>query len=215
MRLNKKHIKVVLLILALLVLFSTLFFYSYSRYITQLSAVFKTNIIALGQVEISLAETKVDEYGVPLTGSEAGTTSSGQSYKLIPGCTYVKDPFITVAKGSNPCWLFVKVENGISIFEEESNTIYDQMIKNGWIPLEGEANIYYHDIVDAFTEEKIVKVFEEFTIHPAANAAKEWDTMTPENTKVTIRAFAIQAEGFDSIDNTKEENVKLAWAALN
>lgn len=214
MKFRKEYIKYIVLIFMLLLFFVFLLSGTYGRYITRRSTLFKTEIVALGKVEISLAETKVDLLGVPLIGTEAGTTNSKQTYKLIPGYKYVKDPHITIDKGSNPCWLFVEVDNGIAAFEADTNTIYAQMIANGWTLLEGENNIYYHDIVDAFDEEKTVKVFDEFTIDGWANEVDGWDVITPENTNVSIRAYAIQADGFDDVNKTKEENAISAWAAL-
>ena len=57
------------------------------------------NTFTVGNVDIELTET--DGNGNNVTGNE---------YKLIPGHTYTKDPTVTVKKGSEACWLFVKVD---------------------------------------------------------------------------------------------------------
>ena len=215
---QKKKNKINYIVAALLVLLlviAALATSAYSKYVRKYSAEFKADIVALGQVEIFLTETKVDEYGTPLTGAEAGTTNQGQAYKLVPGFTYTKDPLITVVSGSNPCWLFVEVKNDIEQFEASTNPIETQMLENGWTPIDGEENVYYHDIVDAFDAEQTVKVFEEFTIDGYANEVEGWDAVTPDSTTVTICAYAIQADGFNDEEKSKEENIASAWAALN
>ena len=39
------------------------------------------------------------------------TESTGSTYTLIPGSVIIKDPRVTVGKGSEDCWLFVKLEH--------------------------------------------------------------------------------------------------------
>jgi hypothetical protein len=64
------------------------------------------NTFAVGAVEIDLDEAKVDEYGNMVTG--AGRVKAN-TYKLLPGHTYVKDPTVHVKAGSEPCYVRVLV----------------------------------------------------------------------------------------------------------
>lgn len=173
-----------------------------------------SNTFTIGQVNITLTETKVDEYGVKLTGSEAGTTDAGQEYKMLPGREYVKDPIVTVVSGSEQCWLFVRVENGILSYESDEATIASQLAANGWTLVEGETDVYYHAIVDARDAEQTVKVFEKFIIADDADNVTGWSEVTPQNTKVSVTAYAIQADGFNDADKTEAVNAAAAWAAL-
>lgn len=83
-----------------------------------------TNTFTVGKVEITLTEAKTDAYGqkvneqgnpdsaegndeVRLDGSEG---RKGNSYVLVPGQTYHKDPTLTVKQGSEDCIVFVKVK---------------------------------------------------------------------------------------------------------
>lgn len=50
------------------------------------------NTFTIGNVSISIAESKVDENGVPV-GEE---TTDANEYRLVPGVTYTKDPTVTV-----------------------------------------------------------------------------------------------------------------------
>jgi len=168
-----------------------------------------SNTFSVGQVHITLSETKVDVYGAELTGEDAGTTSQGQAYKMLPSHEYVKDPTITVTAGSEPCWLFVKVDNGISAYEAKAtaNTIASQLTANGWTLVDGQTNVYWHAVVDAREEAKTVQVFEKFVIADNANTVDGWSAVTSENTKVSVTAYAIQSDGFTDAES--------AWAALN
>lgn len=147
-----------------------------------------TNTFTVGSVNITLDEAKVDEYGVPATPA---SRVQENTYKLIPGHTYTKDPTVHVTKGSEVCYLFVKVTNDIVDIEADT-TIAAQMAALGWKPLEGVDGVYYYqDKVDARAEAKDVPVFRNFTVKTDA------DISDYANKTVTITAYAIQADGFD------------------
>ena len=93
----------------------------------------------------------------------------------------------------------MKVTNDISAIEDVTK-IADQMTANGWTAVEGADGVYaYGQIVDARTEAKDVKVFESFKISSTA------DVSTYAGKTITIDAYAIQADGFDT--------AAAAWAA--
>ena len=75
-----------------------------------------TNTFTVGSVAIDLDETDVTVYGV----KETDTKVKANTYKLIPGHLYIKDPTVHVKKGSEECWLFIKVSNGIASAEAGS-----------------------------------------------------------------------------------------------
>ena len=93
-----------------------------------------TNTFTVGKVAITLDEAKVDANGAAVTPEER---VKANSYKLIPGHAYTKDPIIHVDASSEKCWLFVKVENGISAIEDSENTIAAQLADNGWSAVTG------------------------------------------------------------------------------
>lgn len=154
-----------------------------------------------GIVEGGLDETDVDEYGV----KDGDTRVTENTYKLIPGHTYVKDPTIHVAEGSEKCWLFVEVVNGIEDIEADSTAanaekpyknIADQMAANGWTHLSGD--IYYQEAAATTSAAKDYIVFKEFKVADNADVS----TLAGENGKVsatiTVTAYAVQADGFTS-----------------
>ena len=160
-----------------------------------------TNSFTVGNVTITLDEAKVDAYGKLDTTATARVKEN--TYKLIPGHEYTKDPTVHVATGSEDCWLFVQVVNGISGLEAGSvaggyQTIAEQMTAHGWTAVENATDVYaYNTKVSAGTD---VHVFDQFKIDGKANVS----TVT-ENTKITIKAYAVQADNFDS--------PAAAWAA--
>lgn len=142
------------------------------------------NTFTVGSVTITLDELNVDEYGVT-TNTGRGT---GNEYKLIPGHTYTKDPTVHVADNSEDCWLFVKLENGLS--GSETSTIESQMATKGWTLVDAAANVYAHESIHAAGDN--VVVFETFTLSGSANVTALADA------EIIITAYAVQADGFTS-----------------
>lgn len=94
---NKK--KFVLMFASVALIASTVLFGTLA-YFTDKESI--ANTFTVGNIDITLDEAAVNEYGEP-TGSDR--TSDGNEYKLVPGRTYVKDPTITVVKGSEPAYV--------------------------------------------------------------------------------------------------------------
>ena len=150
------------------------------------------NTFTVGKVEITMDEADVDEYGVPVDGA---TRVQENEYKLIPGHTYTKDPTIHVAQGSEACYVFVKIENGIAGIEGTAK-IADQLAANGWAQLATGSDIWYKGTaVDARNAAQDVAVFGSFTI---ATTASGTDIANLASAKIIVTAYAIQADGFNS-----------------
>lgn len=160
------------------------------------SAAKVTNTFTIGNVNITLDETKVDLDGEPVTPAARETLNS---YKLVPGATYTKDPTVHVVANSEDSWIFVKVENGISTFEattgEGYTNIAGQITAKGWTPLEGVDGVYYKEYTSKTTQEDLA-VFDNFRIADTANSTEGWNTV---NTKsIVVTAYAIQKQGLDT-----------------
>lgn len=153
-----------------------------------------------GELESGLDEAKVDEYGVPVEDADRVTENT---YKLIPGHTYVKDPTVHINYVSEDSYIFVKIENGITDIEAASATggyqnIEAQVIANGWLPLADVENVYYKvwnnpGELDEGTYDLVV--FEEFMIGgdvPAEDLAGYIEET------IVVTAYAIQMDGFAS-----------------
>ena len=151
------------------------------------------NTFTVGKVAITLDEARVDDYGKVVSNQDRVKKNT---YKLIPGHEYVKDPTVHFAAGSEASYLFVEVKNGIDAIEtnESGKTIDDQIISNGWSILDENIPGVYYKKVEANTGAAAVdyQVFATFKL--ADDAAVE----DYKNANITITAYAIQADGFDT-----------------
>ena len=168
------------------------------------------NVTLGGDLQEGLDESKVDEYGVQTDGGVTRVT--GNSYKLVPGRTYTKDPTVHVANDSEDSYIFVKVQNGIADFEAETveggyTNIADQITTaNGWTALgDSYPGIYYKEFEQPESEEGYTDlvVFEEFKLADNAQNVEGWDAIDQQ--QITIKAYAVQKEGF--------ETATAAWTA--
>lgn len=144
-----------------------------------------TNSFTVGKVAIVLDETDVDN-------SRESTTTDGRDkknkYHLMPGKEYTKDPIVHVDAESENCWLFVKLENGLSAIIT-GTSIETQMTNNGWILIPGTTNVYARTAANAGGDN--VPVFESFKIDETIT-----DLSAYSDAVITVTAYAVQAEGF-------------------
>lgn len=190
-----------------------------------------SNTFTVGQVGIQMFESKTDKNGVDLDGAEK--TSDGNSYELVPGKNYLKDPTIYVKEGSTPSYLFVKVKNGISSIElEGETTMKAQMIQRGWQLVKKndstQEELYLYVGKDAQGNTKAVETIqtgvvdytsvgsaqaEEYDVFHDFTIATDIDVTDFGGAKVTLTAFAIQTESYTE---TKEglQGYQRAWNAI-
>ncbi len=150
------------------------------------------NTFTVGKVDITLDEASVDVNGATVEG--AGRVRTNE-YKLMPGHEYTKDPTVHVTAGSENSWIFVKVEDGISAYEDTSLTIHDQLATNKWTALNGVANVYYKEYSKSDSATDLV-VFSKFKIADKADEVAGWGNF--KDVKVTVTAYAVQKDGFDT-----------------
>lgn len=124
------------------------------------------NTFTVGSVKINLDETKVNTDGTAVTPVER---VKANEYKLMPGHTYIKDPTVTVLKGSEESYVRMKVtfNNAKEIIALCTNPEF-----------EGEAT----GVENAFPLIRMVNFVE-------ANAAK-WDGIIPDNMVETEKLLA-------------------------
>lgn len=109
------------------------------------------NTFTVGDINIELTETWN-------TASEEGGDNDLWTGKMIPGDTLFKDPTVTVKKGSEACWLFVKVTETCDVTKPNSTDKYafSDFItysvitgENGWTALgDSYPNVYYREVAD-------------------------------------------------------------------
>lgn len=113
-------------------------------YLTASSAV--SNTFTVGSVAITMWESKVDSNGV-ITNATNPEKVHTNSYHLVPGGIYMKNPTIEITSSleGDDMFLYVKSRNGIRNIEEGNQTenpepnaalsMRQQMEKNGWVQL--------------------------------------------------------------------------------
>ena len=146
------------------------------------------NTFTVGNVNIDINETDIDK---------DNDTKANKYEGLIPGMTIDKDPTVTVDANSDDCYLFVKVENGLSAIEiKEGETIAAQMAANGWQLVQDNVYIYTVDGEKAIVAAGASKpVFKTFTLDGAID---ETELAIANNAEIKVTAYAIQTVGFES-----------------
>lgn len=136
------------------------------------------NTFTIGKVEIKLDEAKVNADGIPVEGA---ARVQANSYKLMPGTTYTKDPTVTVKAGSEESYVRMKVtfNNATAIIALCTDPEFADDGPTG--------------VENAFPLIRMVKFVE-------ANAAK-WDGIIPDNMVDTEEMLADEYY-FDAANDT-------------
>ena len=177
------------------------------------------NTFTVGKVAIKLDEAKVDTDGTPVTPADR---VKANSYKLLPGHTYNKDPMVTVLEGSESSYIkmtvtFSKANELDAIFAPtgaELTSIFNGYDSNNWT-YKGNTEdatadtrtyeFWYKEAVGAPTADLALDaLFDSITV-PGAITNAQLETI--EGMTITVNAYAIQADGF--------ANAEAAWAAFD
>ena len=124
--------------------------------------------------------------------------------KMIPGYTITKDPKVTVAAGSEKCYLFVKLEKSTNF-----DNFMTYTVDTGWTALEGAENIYYR-VVDQSAIDRPYYVISGNTVTVKNTVTKADMNGLTENTypTLTVTAYASQFAKNNAENFTAAE----AWA---
>ena len=182
------------------------------------------NTFTVGQVKITLDEAKVNPDGT-LVYKEDGQTPvdrvSTNSYKLLPGHTYNKDPMVTVLKGSEPSYVkmtvtFSKANELDAIFAPDGaklTSIFNGYDATNWIAKGNTKDatadtrtyeFWYKETVSApDADVPLDALFDSITV-PGEITNEQLATI--EGMTITVNAYAIQADGF--------ANAEAAWVAF-
>ena len=177
------------------------------------------NTFTVGQVKIKLDEAKANTDGSLVAGA---ARVKANSYKLLPGHTYTKDPMVTVLKGSEASYVkmtvtFSKASALDAIFDPtgaDLTNIFNGYDSANWI-YKGNTKdaaadtrtyeFWYKEAVSAPTADVALDaLFDSITV-PGAITNKQLATI--EGMTITVNAYAIQADGF--------ANAEAAWAAFD
>ncbi len=178
-----------------------------------------TNTFTVGKVNINLDEAKANTDGSLVEGADR---VKANSYKLLPGHTYNKDPMVTVLSGSESSYVkmtvtFSKASALDAIFAPtgaELTSIFNGYDAANWI-YKGNTKdatadtrtyeFWYKEAVGAPTADVALDaLFDSITV-PGEITAEQLATI--EGMTITVNAYAIQADGFT--------DANAAWAAFN
>ena len=171
-----------------------------------------TNTFTVGDIDIELKEHSLVNGN--LSENEV-TANIANTYKVLPGTTQPKDPFVRFVKDSEACWLFVKIT-------ETNNTVSNKTYKYVTYDVDTPAwtevatGVYGRKLTAAEakkdTEYKILRNNE---VTYNENLTKGELTVANTNKPVlTFQAYAIQSEGLklNGVDVTTAAD---AWTVLN
>ena len=177
------------------------------------------NTFTVGKVAIKLDEAAANTDGTLVPNADRVKTNS---YKLLPGHTYNKDPMVTVLKGSEPSYIkmtvtFSKANELDAIFAPtgaDLTSIFKGYDAANWIAKgntkDATANtrtyeFWYKEAVGAPDGDVALDaLFDSITV--PGSVTKE-QLATIEGMTITVNAYAIQADGF--------ADAGAAWAAFN
>ena len=212
----KTRSKALLLMLcAVLLVAATIF--GTMAYLTSTDTV--TNTFTVGKVNIKLDEAKANSDGTLVEGAER---VKANSYKLLPGHTYNKDPMVTVLGGSESSYVkmtvtFSKANELDAIFAPDGanlTSIFNGYDATKWTykgnTKDATANtrtyeFWYKEAVAAPTADVALDaLFKSITV-PGEITNEQLATI--ERMTITVNAYAIQADGF--------ADAAAAWAAFH
>lgn len=174
-----------------------------------------TNTFTVGDVKIALDEAQVDENG---NAVDPEVRVKENTYKLIPGHTYTKDPTVTVKAGSAESYVRMLVTvTESSAFDAvlpnaDLRTIFGGYDNTKWTYVKNTENaaadtrtyeFRYYQKVTASADKALEPLFTSITVPGTVNNAQ---LKTLEGAQIIVEAEAIQADSFVDAD--------AAWAAF-
>jgi len=182
------------------------------------------NTFTVGNIDISLDEVQVNEYGKFLDKNgnivenieDANRITTGtNTYFMVPGYTYTKDPIVTVDDGSEDCYLFVKFEK---LNNADTYLDYEPLFTadgSTWELVPGENDVWYIEVPKSAEDQKWNLLIDD-TIGIKSTLTKEnMDALeklgTDKYPKLQFTAYAVQLYETNGVKFAPEE----AWALAN
>ena len=135
------------------------------------------NTFTLGNVAITLAET------------EGSVVDGKHQFKMVPGNEIDKDPKVTVIKGSEACWLFVKLTKSDNFDDYLTYTVDN----TEWTALPGEVGVYYREVAQNDMANQVFSVLSgDKVVVKTSVTLDEVNNNNFTQPTLTIKAAAIQ-----------------------
>ena len=208
----------VLLLVFCMVLISVASVLGTLAYLTSQDTV--VNTFTVGKVNIVLNETAVTPDGKAIDGADR---VKANNYHIVPGKTYVKDPTVTVVKGSEEAYVRIVVTFNClkeldSVFAPNGANmlnIFNGYDQNNWVYIKNVRDDTKNTVTYEFRYKETVKpeadkdtvldaLFDSITI-PSAFDGKDMESIS--GFTITVTGNAIQASGFNDAND--------AWIAFD
>lgn len=148
------------------------------------------NTFTIGDVNITLTETDGTKGEI-----------ADKEFKMIPGETIAKNPKVTVTTGSEPCWLFVKIE-------ESTDPVLDSYIEygvlEGWTEVPTNTNVWYRKVETSEMGTAMSIICDADEVADQVTVKSSLTKTDFENLKkagkyptLTFTAYAVQYDGFE------------------
>lgn len=166
------------------------------------------NTFTTTDIDVTLIETLKPD------GTEVAAGVTDWSVDLIPGCSYSKNPKVSVSEDSIDCYLFVKFEeptNTTNILEYTSNLT----TTNGWTQGDGTNipnNVWYRTVTKTDNPKAADRTWEllkDNTVKISKDLTKT--NMPSENLNLKYTAYAFQLKK----NNTDNFTAAEAWKEIN
>lgn len=204
---NKKRVKLTALLLALILLLGCFIGGTLAWLVTNTDPV--VNTFTVGNIELELKEHELNDGNLDMEEEVTGLAN----YKIIPGTTQRKDPFVRIKDGSEKCWVFVQIDesnnlaqahvpaNGENAEVPEIKYV-DWEIADDWTLVPGQTNVYsrQYDGTDTDSKEhEIYYVLKDNEVSYSRDLTKAMlNTVKADaenkSPKLTFTAYAIQSE---------------------
>lgn len=159
------------------------------------------NTFTYGKIDLTLSETD--------TTLDQDQNEYTNLYEMVPGQIIgdfdggiKKDPLVTIAEGSEACWLFVELVESDN-FDEFME--YSVLTGNGhWTALDSVEDVYYREVTEAETQIQYW-IIENNEVRVKDNIKEKLNTLQ-ELPTLSITAYAVQRNGIETVQD--------AWALI-
>ena len=168
------------------------------------------NTFTVGNVDIKLDEsqyTRTEDENGNVTGTYGERVEEGNSYPLIPGNSYNKDPKVSVTAGSETCYLFVQYIGPESVDNVEFTPNWGDWTRLTVNDTNGVAGDVYWRIVKSADTTREFFLLTEKTDEDGNKYTIKVDSDATSATafEMKYKAFAVQKENFNSAALAWEE----------
>lgn len=183
-----------------------------------------TNTFTVGDITIDLKEHELGDGGA-LTTEEV---TAEDEYKILPGTSQPKDPFVRIGANSENCYVFVQVKEVNNTVGNTNEKYIEWAIANGWTQLGNTTNgvsTYYRTTNYATAAipttydvlaNNSVSYGPDLTKEDIALLYGENGTLEDgEKPQLIFKAFAVQSEGLTKADGTAITSASDAWDLID